>query len=33
MASDMKLYAQTGLKAYEPAIENVAVLEQLIPEM
>jgi inosose dehydratase len=33
MASDMKLYAQTGLKAYEPAIENAAVLEQLIPEM
>lgn len=33
MASDMSLYAQTGLKAYEPGIENATMLEKLIPEM
>lgn len=32
-ASDMDLYAQTGLKAYEPGIENPGMLEKLLPEM
>lgn len=30
---DMKLYAQTGLKAFEPAIDNVEMLQRLIPAM
>ncbi|REG82713.1 sugar phosphate isomerase/epimerase family protein [Algoriphagus antarcticus] len=33
LASDMSLYAKTGLKAYEPAIENAAMLDKLIPQM
>ncbi|MHA7128863.1 sugar phosphate isomerase/epimerase family protein [Algoriphagus namhaensis] len=32
-AGDMALYAQTGLEAFEPGIENAAMLEQLIPPM
>ncbi|GAA0877087.1 hypothetical protein GCM10009119_00550 [Algoriphagus jejuensis] len=30
---DMKLYAQTGLKAFEPGIENIEMLKKLIPAM
>jgi len=30
---DMRRYAETGLKAFEPGIENPNMLEKLIPEM
>jgi inosose dehydratase len=33
LASDIALFAKTGLKAYEPAIENAGMLEKLIPEL
>lgn len=33
LESDMALYAKTGLKAYEPSIEDAVTLEKLIPEM
>jgi inosose dehydratase len=32
-AQDMKLYAQSGLKAFEPGIENLEMLKKLIPAM